>query len=109
MIDPMDVFRPGFQYSFLAVLGLLHFCPHVARAFAALCLRINLPRLASSLDRSLYAAWLVEPIEPETPAPTTHTLASAFHWLAVRLLILFAVSVSAWFVTARTLPIPSTW
>lgn len=100
MIDPMDAFRPGFQYSFLAVLSLLYFCPHVARAFAAFCLRLNLTGLAHGLDRSLYAASLVAPVEPETPNPSNHALTETLRWLAVRLLVLFALSLSAWFVTA---------
>ncbi|MEE8385714.1 MAG: ComEC family competence protein, partial [Dehalococcoidia bacterium] len=42
MFDPMDLFRPAFQYSFMAVLALLHLCPHVAKTIAAYFMRINL-------------------------------------------------------------------
>ncbi len=89
MIDPMEAFRPGFQYSFLAVLSLLYFCPHVARWFAVVCLQIN-PRVARELDRSLFAATLTE----------STTRLSIVDRLVIWLLTLFAMSISAWFVTS---------
>jgi competence protein ComEC len=95
MIDPMDLFRPGFQFSFIAVLGLLHLLPFVARAIAALCLRLGLTRLAAGIDHRLYAAQLMTPIGP-APGPAT----SVVEWIAVWLIMLLAMSVTAWFVTA---------
>lgn len=89
MIDPMEAFRPGFQFSFLAVLSLIYFCPHVARWFAVVCLRLN-PRVARELDRSLYAATLTE----------STTGLSGVDRLVVWLLTVLAMSVSAWFVTS---------
>ncbi|HKQ48175.1 MAG TPA: ComEC/Rec2 family competence protein [Phycisphaerae bacterium] len=95
MIDPMDVFRPGFQFSFIAVLGLLYLLPLVASAMASVCLRLGLPRVAHAVDHRLYAANLVMPIGPP-PSATS----SLMEWIAVWLLMLLAMSITAWFVTA---------
>lgn len=95
MIDPMDVFRPGFQFSFIAVLGLLYLLPLVAGVMAALCLRLGMARVAGGIDHRLYAAQLMTPIGP-APSPTS----SLFEWVAVWLLMLLAMSITAWFVTA---------
>jgi competence protein ComEC len=93
MFDPMDLFRPGFQLSFLAVLGLFHLYPLVARAFAGVCLKINLPWLADELRQPLYAMSLLEPA-----SPANGKLAAVGRWIAARLLMLLALSLSAWFV-----------
>src|SRR5262249_9799625 len=93
MIDPMDLFRPGFQFSFLAVLGLFHLYPLVARAFAGICVRFDLAWLADGLNQPLYALSLLDPASSAGgPLPTIG------RWIAARLVMLLALSLSAWFV-----------
>jgi len=94
IIQPADLFRPAFQFSFMATLGLLHFCPLVSKTLASLFLGANLPRVAGSFDGNLYALTLIEPRDR-----STSTLAGVKHWLAYLFAQLFALAISEWLIT----------
>lgn len=95
LLDPTDVFRPAFQYSFMAVLALLHLCPHVAKAIASWFLRLNLPRIARSFDRTLYGAMLAT-TDLDAGSTTARHGRRLGYWAAQ----LAALSISAWLITA---------
>jgi competence protein ComEC len=95
MLNPMDLFRPAFQYSFMAVLALLHLCPHVAKAIAVCFMKIRLRGVARSFDSTLYGALL------ETPDPRPLSTLGYFRSrLGFVVAQLAALAASAWFVTA---------
>ncbi len=93
ILDPTDLFRPAFQYSFGAVLALLHLCPHVARTIANWFLRLNLPRVARSFDSTLHEVMLLEPTRSSRVANTGRSVGFLVAQLA-------ALAISAWFITS---------
>lgn len=94
LINPNDCFRPGFQYSFMAVLALVHLYPRVS-AVAAAAMR---KRPFRWNDRLLAAGEGGVPScgDVETASGMAALARRAVHWLAQLLLL----SLSAWFVTA---------
>ncbi|MFQ5423889.1 MAG: ComEC/Rec2 family competence protein [Phycisphaerae bacterium] len=95
LIDPADLFRPAFQFSFLAVVGLLYLRPRVAKRLATVCAAWNLDRIALSFDRSCYAATLTEAAESRWGA-----LGGLCDFVAFALAQLFAIALSEWLITA---------
>ncbi len=95
MLDPADVFRPAFQYSFMAVLALLHLCPHIAKATASWFMKMNLRGVAKSFDTALYAIALTTP-DQQSPSLFTDLRRKAGFLTAQ----LVALAFSAWFITA---------
>ena len=95
MIQPADLFSPAFQFSFLATLGLLHFCPLVSRAIALWLFERNLPRTARLFSYIGFPVSLVDP-QPEATTITpmfTNRIGSFFAQL-------LALSISEWLITA---------
>lgn len=95
MLDPADLFRPAFQFSFTAVLALLHLCPNVAKTIAVLCMKRNLPRVARSFDSALQDIALALP--DHRPLSWIASVRHKAGFLAAQLA---ALAFSAWFITA---------
>lgn len=93
LIDPMDLFRPAFQFSFLGVLALLFFCPHVAAMICWLLIKVRLPREAIAFDRTRWAPLLAANLFSDKPEKLHGRI-------GVWLVELLAVALSAWLVTA---------
>lgn len=95
MARPSDLFRPAFQFSFMATLGLLHFCPLVSHAIATWLFHRN---------RLTLARWFIVPgyQMPILGAERQHESirSNVGHRFASSVCLLFAVSISQWFVTA---------
>ncbi|MCG8404016.1 MAG: ComEC/Rec2 family competence protein [Phycisphaerales bacterium] len=94
MVKPTDLFRPAFQFSFMATLGLLHFCPLVSQAIATWLFR---------RDRPMLARWFVVPGYPVPMLPPEsgpHSIGSNIvHRFGSSVCLLFAVSISQWLIT----------
>lgn len=60
LLNPGDLFSIGFQFSFLATVGLLFVCPVVSRRLARLALRMGWPRVARALDTQIFALGLIQ-------------------------------------------------
>ena len=95
LIDPMDVFRPAFQYSFLAVLALMHLFPPVTRTIGSWFMRMRLPGVARSFDSSIEDP-LAALIDPEPVSPVVQVRRKLGFWAGQTL----ALSFSAWLITA---------
>jgi competence protein ComEC len=95
MVDPMDVFRPAFQYSFLAVLALMHLCPYFAKMLGSFFLRMNLPGIARSFDSTIHDALLLG-VTDEATSPYVRWRRTLAYWMGQ----LLALSLSAWLITA---------
>ncbi|MFQ5429437.1 MAG: ComEC/Rec2 family competence protein, partial [Phycisphaerae bacterium] len=95
MIDPADLFTAAFQFSFLATLGLVRFCPLVSNGIARRLLDRQRGRLARLFivraDRFAQAGGSLA--LPPVRTGLTDRVASV-------VALLFVVSVSEWFITA---------
>ncbi len=92
LIDPPDLFRPAFQLSFLAVLGLMHISPRIAARLARLPL----------IERIEHAPFLPLARTPYDPAgaaglPSRFRLVAAWSTQTARLAI--SVALGAWLAT----------
>ncbi len=108
MIDPADGFRPAFQFTFLATLGLLHFFPLISNAIAAMWLRLGRPGIA----RLFHVAYGDEPDEIgariamnlPVPSPSRTSrfdqLKAIGYRIANLVALSFSLSLSEWLITA---------
>ena len=94
LINPTDLLSPAFQFSFLATIGLLHFCPRVCEAIALRLFKLNRLRLASWFSADVFPVSLLT-VEGEDPS----LLRSIGRRLARFGAQLFALSVSEWLIT----------
>ena len=108
MIDPTDGFRPAFQLTFLATLGLLHFFPLVSNAIAAMWLRLGRPGIARLFhvaygDESdnIGAQLAIEApvLLPNRPSRLDH-LKTAGYRISNLAALSFSLSLSEWLITA---------
>lgn len=95
LINPTDLLSPAFQFSFLATIGLLHFCPRVCEAIALRLFKLNRLRLASWFSADVFPVNLLA-AEDQDPS----LLRSIRRRLARFAAQLFALSVSEWLITA---------
>lgn len=95
LIRPGDLFSAGFQLTYLATLGLLHFCPRVAEAISEALGRLNLYRAARAFGAAPYGLRLIEADRPEAGKS-----AMALRWAGVGAAQLFALSLAEWLLTA---------
>ncbi|MBX3395071.1 MAG: ComEC/Rec2 family competence protein [Phycisphaerae bacterium] len=101
IIDPTNWFRTGFQFTFLATLGLIHFCPIVSNVIAAQLARLGQIQLArrfiiADLKRFVEVG-SIDPADLIVSKVQRPVVVDRFLTLMARLL---AVSVSEWFLTA---------
>lgn len=94
LINPTDLLSPAFQFSFLATIGLLHFCPRVCEAIASGLFKLNRLRMASWFSGDVFPVSLLT-VEGEDPS----LLRSVGRRLARFAAQLFALSVSEWLIT----------
>ncbi|HVP13072.1 MAG TPA: ComEC/Rec2 family competence protein [Phycisphaerae bacterium] len=95
MIEPADCFRPAFQYSFMAVLAIVHLLPRLNRAIANVMGRTRWPQLGRFFSQEAYHLSLIDP-GPEPVSIMRGLGRRAAYWL-IQMLVL---SFSAWIVTA---------
>ncbi|MBN2563875.1 MAG: ComEC/Rec2 family competence protein [Phycisphaerae bacterium] len=92
--DPMDWFRPAFQFSFLAVLALACFQPALAEMCAKfIAKKTRWPVVAWFFDRGAYFVSLMQIGRQPGPGPTGK-LSGPLYWLVQ----FWLLAVSAWFV-----------
>ncbi len=94
LIRPADLFSPAFQFTFLATIGLLHFCPLVSQATANWLADRNLPRVARAFNMS-----------PNRMQLTLLTEKRGLHnragnWIGILLAQSLALSISEWIITS---------
>lgn len=94
MIDPADLFRPAFGFSFAAVLGLLHLCPRLSTRIAELFAKLKWYRAALAFDKRLYPATLARPIR-SAGGLLSGVGGTVAYWAAQ----LFAIALSQWLIT----------
>ncbi len=95
MIRPTDCFSPAFQFSFMATLGLLHFCPLVSGELARWFLGRRMHRTARAFGNIGYPLSLID--ETAGGRPARPTIADWIVGLAAQL---FALAISEWLLTA---------
>lgn len=100
LIDPSDWFRAGFQFTFLATLGLIHFCPIVSNAIAAQLARVGRLQLARRFifadSNSPLKIDSIDPVHLLVEEVQRPVIVDRFLTLTARL---FAISVSEWLLT----------
>lgn len=95
LFRPGDIFSAAFQFTFLATVGLLFFCPIVSRKISDFLLQRGLPRVARAFDVRSFAVSLFD-LDSAPPSLRRRT----FRWLGVAIAQLFALSISEWIITA---------
>lgn len=95
LIDPADCFRPAFQYSFLAVLALMYFCPRLSATIAGMIGKTRWPQLGWLFHTKEYYLSLMN--QEREPTNLSGSLARRISFWAMQL---FLLSLSAWLVTA---------
>jgi len=95
MLRPADLFTPGFQYTFLATIGLLHFYPRLSEAIAEFLLSRRLPRGARLFSPAPYPLRLFKLEDESGPTPRV-----AVRFAATAVAQLLALSISEWLITA---------
>lgn len=94
LLRPRDLFSPGFQLSFLATLGLLHFCPRLADAIARLLVRVRMEGIARYVSMRPYPMGLFK-FDDERGS----TLRVAARYVIRVITQLFVLSIAEWIVT----------
>jgi len=96
LLDPFDLARPAFQFTFLATIGLLHVFPRLSNDMAALLGRVGWWHAATLLGWQVQVAQFVEPApvlqRPHGPSR------SAIDWIRRTVLALFILSIAEWIV-----------
>lgn len=95
LIRPGDLFSAAFQFTFLATVGLLYFCPLVSERIAEFFLNRNLPTLARAFNMAPYALSLFKRDTSVGSWPRR-----ILRWLGVATAQLFALSLAEWLLTA---------
>jgi competence protein ComEC len=95
LINPTDCLRPAFQYSFLAVLALVHLCPRLSAYIASAIGRTSRPQYGWFFNQKAYYLSLLNR-GGQPPAGPLGRAKMAGYWLVQ----LFALSFSAWSITA---------
>lgn len=95
LFRPGDIFSAAFQFTFLATVGLLFFCPIVSRKISDFLLQRGLTRLARAFDGRSFALSLFD--VDAVPASLTRRI---FRWFGVAVAQSFALSISEWIITA---------
>lgn len=93
LMRPTDIFSPAFQFSFLATLGLLHFCPLVSAEIARFFARVGHIKLAESFDRR------VTLLNPSLEDMEISRFSAALRWVAYFSAQTLSLSLSEWFIT----------
>ncbi|GMU33175.1 MAG: ComEC/Rec2 family competence protein [Planctomycetia bacterium] len=95
LFRPGDIFSAAFQFTFLATVGLLFFCPIVSRKISDFLLQRGLTRLARAFDGRSFALSL---FDVDAAPPRWHR--RILLWLGAAVAQLFALSISEWIITA---------
>jgi competence protein ComEC len=94
LINPTDLLTPAFQFSFLATIGLLHFCPRITETIAVKLFNLNRLRMALWFSADVFPVSLVA-VEPEDPS-LLRSVGRRLMRFAAQLL---ALSISEWLIT----------
>jgi len=95
LFRPGDIFSAAFQFTFLATVGLLFFCPIVSRKISDFLLQRGLTRIAQAFDGRSFALSLFD--VDAAPASLRRRI---FRWFGVAIAQLLALSISEWVITA---------
>jgi competence protein ComEC len=93
MIDPNDLFRPAFQFSYLAVIAISKLEPVMAGAVGRFCMRRNWFWLADQFDPQLYQLTLFDLSSGALTFPRFGLISAIF---SPRMI---TMSISAWLIT----------
>lgn len=101
LLRPTDLFSAAFQFTFLATIGLLHFCPIVSQAIADALAGRNLHRVARAFDLSpRHLQFNLPARRTSHPDRSRGTIGHrAIAWCGVLLAQSFALSLSEWIIT----------